>query len=114
MPSCSHTRIAVVGGAGRCVGTDPAYPQRQQQTSATRDLGVGMSRYGLETGIQQGGMHAVGALLRAERARKPDIGQHCADRLVRAVHCGESGESRTILQTVLVELLPHLGPIQPA
>ena len=62
-------RIAVVGGAGRSVGTDPAYAQRQQQTTATCDLGVGNSRNRLETGIQQSGMYAVGALLRADRAR---------------------------------------------
>ena len=56
-------RIAEAGGAGRSVGTDPAYAQRQQQTSATCNLGVRMSRNRLETGIQQGGMHAGGVLL---------------------------------------------------
>jgi hypothetical protein len=109
-----HPRKAVTGGAGGSVGTNSVYAQRQQQTGATCDLGVGMSRNRLKTGIKQGGMHAIGALLRADRARQPDLGQHCAGRIFRAVHCGQSGESRTVLKPVFVELLTHLGPIQPA
>ena len=57
-----HPREAVTGGARGGIGTDPAYAKRQQKTCATCNLGFGMSRNRLETGIQQE---------RDERRRRP-------------------------------------------
>ena len=58
-----HPCIAVVGGAGRSVGTDPAHAQRQPQTAAPYVPDFGMRPDRLETGIQQGGVNPIGALL---------------------------------------------------
>ncbi len=63
-------------GWGRPVGPQPPHTQRQQQTTITHALDGGMSRHRLEARIQQRRVDAVGALLRADRTRHADLGQH--------------------------------------
>ena len=93
---CGHPRVAVAGVAGRTVGTQPAHTQRQQQAATAAGLDAGVSGDGLETGIQQRRVHAVGALLEADRTGQRDLGQHGADSRVRGVRGGQTGERRTV------------------
>ncbi len=71
-----HRRAAVPGVARRTVGAQPPHTQRQQQTTITHALDGGMSRHRLEARVQQRRVDAVGALLRADRTRHADLGQH--------------------------------------
>ncbi len=71
-PACSSS--------GRC-GRDrrrvaDGHPAATPARPAPQGLDVRMGRNGLETGIQQRGVHAVGALLRADLAGQRDLGQH--------------------------------------
>ena len=71
-----HPGVAVVGVAGGAVGAESANAQRQAQARRRPAPGPRVGGHGLETGIQQRGMHAVGVLLRADLAGERDLGQH--------------------------------------
>ncbi|CFB10921.1 Uncharacterised protein [Mycobacterium tuberculosis] len=68
----------------------------------------------LETGIQEGRVDCVQALLRTNRAGQRDFGQHCGGRILRDIGHGQAGEGRTILHTVLVELPAQILTVHAA
>ena len=67
-----------------------------------------MSSDGLEAGVQQCGVHAVSGLLRADRRGQRDLGQHGAGCPFAGVHGSQTGECRTVLNTVLAQAIPDL------
>ena len=109
-----HAGVAVTGVAGRAVGPQPAHTQRQQQAAGACSLDGGVSHYGLEAGIEQRWVHAVGGLLRADRAGQPDLGQHGADCPFRGARGGQTCERWSVLNTDRAEQLPHVGALRAA
>ena len=102
-----HPRQAVACGAGRRVGTQPPHAQRQQQATGPEALHRGVGRDGLKAGIQQRGVHAIVAVLGADRAGQADLGQHGAHRAFRDMRGGQSGERRTEPDTPSTEPRPQ-------
>ena len=109
-----HPRQAVVGVARRSVGTQAPHPQGQQQTAIPHPVHRRVGRNGLETGIQQCGVHAIASLLGTDSAGQADLGQHGAHRTVRDMRGGQAGERRTELHTTLVEPLAQLVALEAA
>ena len=101
----------VAGLVGRAVSAQSAHTEWQQQPTGAGVLDSGMGSNGLEAGVQQCRVHAVGALLAADRGGQADLSQHRVAATVGGVDRVQRGEGRPELNTASVEPVPDVGTI---
>ncbi len=107
-----HAGVAVVRVASRAVGANFANAQRDRQEALADGLHAGVGVNGLEARIEQSRVHHVGALLRADRAGQPDLGEHRI-RAVGGVHRRQAGERGAVLDATVGEGHSHLVAFHP-
>ena len=89
----------------RVADAEPSHTQRQQQAAVAAVVDGRVSSDGLEAGIEQRRVHAVGALLCAKRPGQRDLG-HQSGRVFGGVGGDQTRKGRTQLDPARVEPLP--------